>query len=122
MTTNKSFIKVVHLPYLMVTETTSIPDKTTINQLVEDSFGEGFRGDYNIVPQSAFGQKIVIGGVQTIARKSRIPLLYNYAGKFLTEDGSALEVLRKYKDAAQRYADAYQKETGKTAVIRFIVE
>ena len=99
-----------------------------INEIVSESFGSGFFGDYTysiaIIGESPEGLAERSGKLQLIGRKRLFGLLERVAGQLGTDigpstDGSVIVVLPKYEKQARQYSQVYHQRTGKE--VRIIV-
>ena len=99
-------------------------DVKLINKLVIDSFGKGFRGDYDLT-NDIDGSYFInhSNKANQISKRCRYPIpfifeIWKHAGRFTKGDGSELEVYhQKYALAAEKYSQLYKEATGKEAVI-----
>ena len=97
-----------------------------INRLVRESFGFGFKGNYDLdcLYSSEIDEPLIIqkNRLEGILRRWWLPIpnffeFIDYAGRFVTSDGSKLEIGKKYREAANKYAELYEKEFGKKVEI-----
>ena len=93
-----------------------------VNELIKASFGKQFRGDLRFAVDFLQDRDIVTieKELNAIGRKKWPFILgilerWEYAGRFLAEDGSSLEVMPDYVMAAERYVQFYKKRTGNVA-------
>jgi len=91
-----------------------------VNGLVEAVYGEGFRGDYSYKKES-FERS---SSLNIIAKKRTIPerLNISFSKKFervgsLNEDGSEISAQNANMRFATKYAELYQKRTGRKVKI-----
>lgn len=92
-----------------------------VSRLVKDSFGAGFKPNYDIAPTLSPDQQ---GHFQIFVETARLKLIlrpihsekrweYTHAGGFYRQDGSELMVSQKFVHAGYVYARHYEQETGK---------
>ncbi|MDD5650158.1 MAG: hypothetical protein PHF86_07060 [Candidatus Nanoarchaeia archaeon] len=91
-----------------------------VNNLVQESFGKRFRGDWNNSVDMFCQDKIGKGTLNLIGRRLWYPLPYifekwEYLGRFTSEDGSRLKVFEDYVEEAKKYVQLYKEKIGKDA-------
>jgi hypothetical protein len=99
-------------------------DKDLINRLLQESFGDGFRGDY-IIERSIFRPNINTSpDLNEIARVKSFLGVFAYTesvGRFVEQDGSRIELRKnsgKYENCLLRYSSLYQELTGKEVLYK----
>ncbi len=104
------------LEYIFFIKEKSHPFRKKINELVRESFGFGFKGDYQTLASFVDGPDVIRGKHAGLIFRSRIHKSV-VAGEFISLEGDSLRVFPKYLDSAKRYAELYKKETGKEVTI-----
>lgn len=101
-------------------------NRVLVNRLIEEVFGSGWRGDYNPAYEPGIFDAAykLIDRPCFIGRKSRGLLMSNFeiAGQVGAEmgdisDGSIIRVFPKYRDFGKRYAELYEKQMGREAIV-----
>lgn len=95
-----------------------------INELIGQSFGSRYHGDYNpfcVAPSTPdehaeFELRRRQGTPEYICRKIFCFTQGPFA-RFTEKDGSALEVRRDFEEKARKYGELYEKETGKEVIV-----
>ena len=95
------------------------PLRNKINELVRESFGFGFKGDYQTLASITDGPDVIRGKHVGLIFRSRIYKSI-IAGEFTSLEGNSLRVFPKYIELAKRYAELYKKEIGKEVTIDLI--
>ncbi|VVB82308.1 Uncharacterised protein [uncultured archaeon] len=91
-------------------------NRDLVNPLVEQAFGEGFRGDY--VP-SEYDPLQIMEGLYLIGKEK--VFRFTYAGSFEYQgNGSKLEIVEEFREQAKKYAQLYEAKTGKKVTIQMI--
>ncbi|MEK6894838.1 MAG: hypothetical protein AABX10_05245 [Nanoarchaeota archaeon] len=93
-----------------------------VNDLVRTAFGRGFKGDYHVTDMAGFTGLSRGGRLDKIMRRTWFPIplvieMSQIAGTFTAEDGSALEVCKKYFGQADKYASMYERAYGKKVTV-----
>lgn len=99
------------------------PDIDLVNRLLQESFGDGFKGNYEIKGNLFRPTISASSKLNTIARKrfdlAGILVFYEIAGFFQDGDGSVIFIqshdYHKYGNKVKKYIELYKKNTGKEA-------
>lgn len=84
-----------------------------INELLEQSFGEGFKGNYTRTKSACFGcngsRLLETDHLGIIFKKDDYTGGFE-AGFFTSPDGSTLKVLKAFEEDAEKYTELYKKK------------
>lgn len=101
---------------------TEVAERRTVevNDLVRMAFGRGFSGDYFESGAAGFADIKRGSRLNKIIAPVYFPIPFMFikeAGRFTEQDGSALEVSKKYLPQADKYASMYERVNGKKVTV-----
>jgi hypothetical protein len=94
-----------------------------VNRLVKNAFGNSFSGDYDVTSTSLDQTMQRREELGRIMRRTWLPIpfiweFFEDIGRFTSKDGSSLKVRISYLPRAEKYAELYKRQFGKTVQIQ----